>query len=265
MPTVEFEPAMRLRVTQEILRERLESTGLATFDERQREASTDRFLTNGDEVRAQLRAELPARVVAARKFDINQRAGHVADLRAQLNRRRGGMTVRQLLQTYGNVITQITPCFLMSPGSVARFLPANGLDFDVVVFDEASQIRVPDAIGAMGRGKAVVIVGDSKQMPPSSTFAAGIADGPDQDADDLPVPSDMDSILSEAVESRFPSQWLSWHYRSKDESLIAFSNQTYYEGRLSSFPSPPATKAEEAKPGLASVQHSWLGPCVEVR
>ncbi|XBH20406.1 DUF4011 domain-containing protein [Jonesiaceae bacterium BS-20] len=259
VPTVELEAAMRLGVTQEILHERLESTGLATFDERQREATTDRFLSSGDEVRAQLRSELPARVVAARKFDVNQRAGHVAELRAQLNRRRGGMTVRQLLQTYGTVITQITPCFLMSPGSVARFLPANGLDFDVVVFDEASQIRVPDAIGAMGRGKAVVIVGDSKQMPPSSTFAASIGDSPDQDADDLPVPSDMDSILSEAVESRFPSQWLSWHYRSRDESLIAFSNQTYYEGRLSSFPSPPQESQSSVSASSAQLGSVQVG------
>ncbi|MEK8226452.1 AAA domain-containing protein [Oerskovia sp. M15] len=130
----------------------------------------------------------------------------------------------------------------MSPHSVARFLPSNAVDFDVVVFDEASQIRVPEAIGAMGRGKAVVVVGDSKQMPPTAMFSSTSASEDEEETlneESLPVPTDLESILSEASESRLPRLLLSWHYRSRDESLIAFSNQHYYDGRLSSFPTPP--------------------------
>src|SRR3712207_4168510 len=111
--------------------------------------------------------------------------------------------------------------------------------FDLVVFDEASQIRVADAVGALGRARAAVVVGDSRQMPPMS-FAEPTYGGTDDDAVELLRTSveDEESILSECVQARVPRQWLSWHYRSHDESLIAFSNANYYDNRLSSFPAP---------------------------
>src|SRR5699024_9914657 len=96
------------------------------------------------------------------------------------------------------------------------------------------------AIGALGRGRAAVIVGDSQQMPPTSFGKAVV--NPDDDAEDETegevAPEDLDSILTECVESGVPRLWLSWHYRSQDESLIEFSNRQYYEGRLASLPSP---------------------------
>ncbi|WP_170163172.1 DUF4011 domain-containing protein [Bogoriella caseilytica] len=239
----DVENTVRLGVARAVLDERLDSTGLAGFDGSERGRLVERFLSSGEDVRERMVAELSGRIVRARTFDPVARKGDVAELRGQLGRRRGGMSSRRMLQRFGSLVTQITPCFLMSPASVARFLPADAIDFDVVVFDEASQIRVPEAIGAMGRGRAVVIVGDSKQMPPSSMFAAA---GPSEDEEDeladdsLPVPVDLESILSEGVESRLPQLLLTWHYRSRDESLIAFSNSQYYEGRLSSFPTPPA-------------------------
>ncbi len=140
------------------------------------------------------------------------------------------------MDKYGELITQITPCMLMSPESVARFFPARAGMFDIVVFDEASQIRVADAVGAMGRARSVVVVGDSKQMPPS-TFAEVTADVDEAEAD-AGVVADEESILTECTQARVPSKWLSWHYRSQDEALIAFSNHQYYESRLSSFPAP---------------------------
>lgn len=254
------ETAVRLGVAGQILAERLDSTGLTSFDEADRRRLTERFVATGEDIRTRMIAELPARIVAARSFDPNQRVGTVAELRQQLSRRRGGLTIRQLLHRFGSIITQVTPCFLMSPTSVARFLPAEGIDFDVVVFDEASQIRVPEAIGAMGRGRSVVIVGDSQQMPPTAMFATSSPSDDDETVpeDDLPVPKDLESILTEAVESRLDRLLLTWHYRSRDESLIAFSNHTYYEGRLSTFPTPPERHGARALT-LRRVDGEWEG------
>lgn len=251
--------AVRLGVARVILTERLETTGLEAFDDTERTRLIELFVTTGEDVRGRLLTELPARIAAARTIDLDQSRGKVADLRAQLGRRRGGLSIRQLLDQFGPIITQVTPCLLMSPTSVARFLPPSAVDFDVVVFDEASQIRVPEAVGAMGRGRSVVIVGDSQQMPPSSTFASSAGD--DDDTDDteaLLVPRDLESILTEGVESRLPRLLLSWHYRSRDEMLIAFSNKTYYEGRLSSFPTPPGRSGGPAI-DLHKVAGQWEG------
>src|SRR4051794_8128308 len=146
------------------------------------------------------------------------------------------------------------PCVLVSPDSVARFFPAAAGQFDLVVFDEASQIRVADAVGALGRAKAAVVVGDSKQMPPTS-FAEPTTGTDNDDPIEMGV-EDEESILSECVQARVPRQWLSWHYRSQDESLIAFSNAQYYENRLSSFPAPTHGRpsAEPQGRGVALVR-----------
>ncbi|MGI5191113.1 DUF4011 domain-containing protein [Promicromonospora sp. CA-289599] len=253
------ENAVRLGVAQAILTERLETTGLEAFDDVERARLIELFVTTGEDVRGRLLTELPARIAAARTIDINQPRGNVADLGSQLARRRGGLSIRQLLDQFGPIITQVTPCFLMSPTSVARFLPPAAVDFDVVVFDEASQIRVPEAVGAMGRGRSVVIVGDSQQMPPSSTFASSAGEDEESDnAEARMVPRDLESILTEGVESRLPRLLLSWHYRSRDEMLIAFSNKTYYEGRLSSFPTPPGRSGGPAI-DLRGVAGLWEG------
>lgn len=256
----DVEPVVRLAVAQAILEERLENTDLRGFDPEQHSRQVERFIRTGIDVRDRLLSELPARIVAGRTFDARRQTGLVGDLRQQISRRRGGLSIRGLMQRFAPIMTEVTPCFLMSPASVAKFLPAGSVDFDVVVFDEASQIRVPEAIGAMGRGKAVVIVGDSKQMPPTAMFsAAGSNDDEEQvGADDLPVPVDMDSILTEGVEANLQRLLLSWHYRSRDESLIAFSNQHYYEGRLASFPAPPRHDGPTAV-HLRRVSGIWEG------
>jgi superfamily I DNA and/or RNA helicase len=149
------------------------------------------------------------------------------------------------MHEFGDLITDILPCMLMSPESVARFFPAQADLFDIVVFDEASQVRVSDAVGAMGRARSVVVVGDSKQMPPTSFAESAIGAG-DDEGDTLEFVRDEESILSECVQAQVPSKWLSWHYRSQDESLIAFSNRAYYRDRLSSFPAPHHGASTEA-------------------
>jgi hypothetical protein len=222
--------------------ERAAATGLDLFDEGYHELAIRRFTAASRAVRRHLAAALPAAVVGGRGFDGSAAAGQVGALRRELAKQRRGLGVRALLARYGELITAITPCVLVSPDSVARFFPAQAGLFDLVVFDEASQIRVADAVGALGRARAAVVVGDSKQMPPTS-FAepsSGTEELPDfaeLAVDEFGV-EDAESILSECVQAQVPRQWLSWHYRSQDETLIAFSNAQYYENRLSSFPAP---------------------------
>ena len=175
-------------------------------------------------------------LVRRRPFGGQERRGRVAEFFGQLRRQRGGLSFRELFERYSDLVLALTPCLLVSPASAANFLAPGATRFDLVVFDEASQIRVAEAIGAMGRGSAAVIVGDSRQMPPTTIMQA--SHEVNEDPADTPVPEDMDSILSEAVESGVPQCWLSWHYRSQDETLIAFSNRYYYDNKLSSLPSP---------------------------
>lgn len=154
-------------------------------------------------------------------------------LRYEMQKRSRHLPLRELMSKASNVVMTLTPCLLMSPLSVAQYLPQEIANFDVVVFDEASQIPVWDAIGAMARGKQVIMVGDPKQLPPTSFF-----DRAESDSDDVDVETELESILEECIGANLPTMKLSWHYRSKHESLIAFSNYRYYDGDLVTFPSP---------------------------
>lgn len=217
--------------------ERLDASALSDFDVTAHGKTIRRFTASANTIRGELHRSIPAQLLSKRRFDAEASSGQVGGLRRQLDRKRGGMSVRQLMDNYGELITQILPCTLMSPDSVARFFPARPDIFDVVVFDEASQIRVADAVGSMGRAKSVVVVGDSKQMPPTS-FAETSAAVDEDDEYNPDTVIDEESILTECVQALVPQQWLSWHYRSQDEELIAFSNVQYYGGKLASFPAP---------------------------
>ncbi len=142
--------------------------------------------------------------------------------------------IRALLDSIPNVAPLLKPCMLMSPLSVAQYLGTGLRPFDIVIFDEASQIPVWDAIGAIGRGRSTVIVGDPQQMPPTNFFQRS-DDLLETDGNDLPS---LDSILKECHACSIPLMRLSWHYRSRSESLIAFSNKNYYDGKLITFPAP---------------------------
>ncbi|MGY1703477.1 DUF4011 domain-containing protein [Geodermatophilus sp. SYSU D00697] len=219
--------------------ERRGASGLDGFDADVHEKAIVRFTAASRAVREHLRTALPGSVLASRPFDAASGNGQVGALQRELAKSRSRLGVRGLLAEYGELVTAVMPCVLVSPDSVARFFPAEAGLFDLVVFDEASQIRVADAVGALGRAKAAVVVGDSKQMPPTS-FMEPSSGSAEDDAIELlgTAVEDEESILSECVQARVPRQWLSWHYRSQDESLIAFSNANYYENRLSSFPAP---------------------------
>lgn len=215
--------------------ERLKASGLEDFDAAAHQRTIRRFDDASAELRAHLRTVLPQEIVARRETTSSTALGVV---RREANKKRGP-SVRRLMAQHGDAILAVTPCVLVSPESLARFVDPTSAPFDLVVFDEASQIRVADAIGALGRARAAIVVGDSRQMPPTAFGGAGQEDGEPGSSEEQDVPDDEESILSECVQARVPQSWLSWHYRSQDESLIAFSNRLYYDGRLASFPAPP--------------------------
>lgn len=153
-----------------------------------------------------------------------------------------GMPLRKLFEQIPGLLTRICPCLLMSPMSVAQYLDPKFAPFDLVVFDEASQLPTSEAVGAMARGRNVVVVGDPKQLPPTSFFAAGVGEGEEEDTGT----EDLESILEDCLALGMPQEHLLWHYRSRHESLIAFSNYHFYESKLLTFPSPYERKSSVA-------------------
>ena len=154
-------------------------------------------------------------------------------LKRECEKRARQRPVRQLLEQIPTLAPILKPCFLMSPLSVAQYLPPDTAPFDLIVFDEASQIPVWDAIGVIARGKQLIVVGDPKQMPPTNFFQKQDADGADDETEDV---ADLESILDECIAAGVHSAYLNWHYRSRHESLIAFSNHYYYGDKLFTFP-----------------------------
>lgn len=159
-------------------------------------------------------------------------------IRRELQKQRRHLPIRRLLEQAPDAVISLSPCFMMSPLSIAQYLPPEQQLFDVVIFDEASQIPVWDAVGSIARGRQVIIAGDNKQMPPTNFFARA-DDDPDGDFD---VIEDLESILDEMLAAGIPQHDLNFHYRSRREDLIAFSNQKYYDNRLITFPAPDAAK-----------------------
>jgi|GEM_PF-5113637 len=148
--------------------------------------------------------------------------GQMAVLSAELPKRRGQKTIRRLMSECPLAIQRIKPVFMMSPISVATHLPQD-VEFDVVIFDEASQMTTPFALGSLMRAKQAIVVGDSQQLSPTSFFQSG---------------EDLESILDRFVVNGCPSIRLSFHYRSRHPDLIAISNRYMYEGALKPFPTP---------------------------
>ena len=248
-----------------------------------------------------------------------QAGGLVGMLQRESRKRAGHQPIRQMMTDVGPLIQQIKPIFMMSPLSIAMFLPPGEVWFDLVVFDEASQVRPVDAFGALVRGRQAVIVGDSRQLPPTTFFDRVIGDGrregdgdegvgstggwlgretghsrgregdgdegvgstggwlgretghsggggadgdvgstggwlgretghryegAEEEGDESDLIGSNESVLDLFVARGAPQQMLSWHYRSQHESLIALSNQQFYDGQLVIFPSPDATRSE---------------------
>lgn len=179
-------------------------------------------------VRSKLIGALPNRNFTSSAGD------EVSILNREMNKRRRIMPLRKLFASIPNLLMTLKPCMMMSPLSVSLFLQAESYDFDMVIFDEASQVKTEDAVGAIMRGKTVIICGDDKQLPPTSFFGTSkMSDDYDSEDEDL---DSYESILDEAL-TVLPNRTLKWHYRSRHEHLIAFSNAKIYNNELVTFPS----------------------------
>lgn len=171
---------------------------------------------------------------------VRRQIGQLRVLQREIEKRARHKPIRQLLVEAGDIIQELKPVFMMSPLSIANYLEPESAKFDLVVFDEASQVRPVDALGALFRAEKAVVVGDSKQLPPSSFFDRVVQSGDDTEDEEESVTADIESILGLFASQGAPSRQLRWHYRSRHESLIAVSNQEFYDNNLVVFPSPDA-------------------------
>ncbi len=156
-------------------------------------------------------------------------------IKHEIGKKKRHIALRDLTNRSGRALAALKPCFMMSPMSVARFLEPGKHEFDLIIMDEASQIRPEDALGAIARGRNLVIVGDPKQLPPTSFFDT-LIDGDDAQGE-IVAAMESESIL-EVASPMFTNRRLRWHYRSRHESLIEFSNHAFYNSDLVLFPSP---------------------------
>ena len=195
----------------------------------------------------QIKRQEIANQVARREVPSGRSGGRVRDctdralIEHELQKKKQHIALRELLHRAGDAILAIKPCFLMSPMSVATHLQPGRHRFDLLIMDEASQIKPEDALSSIARAKTLVVVGDPKQLPPTSFFDRAIDD--EVEPDDEVALDSSESIL-EAVIGIFPTRRLRWHYRSRHESLIAFSAKNFYQNDLVLFPSPYETDPE---------------------
>ena len=209
----------------------------ATLSHEQRVAE---FRTLDQAVLAENRDALVGRLRDAVQARLREPAAKEAMpfLQTQMARERRHAPLRRTLQQSGAAIRAIKPCFMMSPLTVAQLLDGGNPSFDVVIFDEASQLPSEDAVGAIVRGRRLVVVGDPKQLPPTNFFSVMSGQAPAELAEDgTPVVEDSESVLEEFMGAGVPKTRLRWHYRSTHESLITFSNVSFYEADLHTFPS----------------------------
>ncbi len=186
--------------------------------------------------------ETPPKVIATANTNkpqgvfVETQDSEISILRREAAKKRRQMPLRHLFDKIPHLIRKLKPCLMMSPISVSQFLIPGRLHFDLVVFDEASQILTEDAVGSIYRADSLIVAGDNKQLPPTQFFQYTIDsdDEWDEALDDVNV---FDSVLDECISIGLPVKMLNWHYRSRHDSLITFSNNNFYEGKLQLFPS----------------------------
>jgi very-short-patch-repair endonuclease len=210
-------------------------SGVTHQEVRSQFASLDKSVINLNQLDIAHRASrrpIPAGVRGAVVKDTTE----LALVNHEITKQRKHIPIRQLMLRAGRAIQGLKPCFMMSPMSVAQFLAPGRLAFDLVVMDEASQLRPEDALGAVVRGTQLVVVGDPKQLPPTSFFQRALDDEADE-SDEVSAVAESESILDIALGRYQPVRRLRWHYRSQHHSLIAFSNSEFYDENLIVFPS----------------------------
>ena len=233
-----------------------ENPDLANIDGSMRGEQVAEF-RNLDARRIQIsRQEVLSRYLDQKPNGSASYAGAMGIIRGQIERKRGHLPVRKLISEAGGAVQRLKPVFLMSPLSVAQFLPPGKLAFDVLVIDEASQVAPEDALGVVARARQLIVVGDHKQLPPTNFFKMVNAGGDDdkeenEETIDVDRASDYESILTLARSRGMAERMLAWHYRSKHPSLIALSNDKCYAGKLLL---PPSPYVQTADFGLSLVQ-----------
>lgn len=212
---------------------------LSSFNGLLFEQVIDKYTALNSEFQNLTRKELVARLASNIPLDTRDQelSAELTLLRKRIGSKGRGASIRNIIDHMPNLLPRLCPIMLMSPLSVAQYIDMNGPKFDIVVFDEASQMPTSEAIGSIARAKTAVIVGDPKQMPPTSFFSVNTTDEDNADLDDL------ESILDDCISLSMPTRYLGWHYRSKHESLITFSNRNYYDSKLITFPSADDMKS----------------------
>jgi len=223
-----------------ILEEQIqENKVLKQFSQASYQNTIDRFSKLDKEIMV-LNAEKIASKLAKVRVPQGNSSGRVGTfsemglVRHEAKKKTRHVPIRQLIKRSGQALKTLKPCFLMSPLSVAQYLGRGNIHFDLVVMDEASQMRPEDALGAIARSSKAIIVGDPKQLPPTNFFRAAVKDS--EDEDEATVIDDTESILDVCLK-QFPYRRLRWHYRSEHESLIQFSNEQFYDDDLIVLPS----------------------------
>jgi very-short-patch-repair endonuclease len=224
---------------------------LAAFDGNDHQALTKLFAELETARREETVRAIRARHLAAIPIGAQ---GAMGVIRGEIGRKRNHMPLRKLMASAGPAIQKVKPVFLMSPISVAQYLPPGTIEFDLLVIDEASQIRPAEALGAIARSRQLVVVGDKKQLPPTSFFDRLIADEADLQDDDetqavtasagAAAPTDLESILTLCEARGIEARMLRWHYRSRHKSLIEVSNAEFYH-HLVMPPSPDLARIDQ--------------------
>jgi very-short-patch-repair endonuclease len=218
----------------------------------EKEATLKKFQSDDRDLSHHYRAVVAREVYRSRgQIAPGRQVGRAADLtnlaliERELKKQRKHIPARELVRRSGLALQQLMPCWMMGPGAVAQFLPAGGIEFDMLVVDEASQVRPEDSLGSLARAKQVVIVGDSKQMPPTDVFSVH-AEHDEDDEDETGPAEELESVLD--VFSNFLSApSLGWHYRSQHHSLILYSNEFFYDRGLLI---PPSTQIGDGPLGV---------------
>ncbi len=208
-------------------------SAIASFSGKVFEEEVRQYAEADKELLKLSKQELQLRLISRiPNLTIVSRDGAEASVLQRAIRSKGrGVSIRQLLHDIPTLVQNLAPCMLMSPLSVAQYLDFDNPPFDLVIFDEASQLQTCKAIGALTRAKNAIIVGDPKQMPPTAFFQSQTSDEEFSDT------TDLESILEDCLAINMPSTYLQWHYRSRHESLISFSNVQFYESKMCTFPS----------------------------
>ena len=238
-----------------------EQPSLAQFSGSRQKTIQDQFCQYDQQLKLLQQKKISWKT-AQNKVPAGSRGGKVGSyselalLQHECGKKTRHIPIRQLIKRSGQALLQLKPCFMMGPMSAAQYLPPGEIVFDLIVMDEASQMKPEDALGVIARGKQVVIVGDPKQLPPTSFFDKTVNDEDDENT----AIEDSESILDAAL-PMFLARRLRWHYRSQHESLIAFSNHSFYNSDLVVFPSPHSESADYGVKHTRVIRGKFVAQC----